>query len=53
MNTQEVKKLNSIFIEIAVEHNITNKEQIKAKFFELFEKLEDRIALESKNNAAM
>ncbi|HEX5185523.1 MAG TPA: hypothetical protein VFV86_01420 [Nitrososphaeraceae archaeon] len=49
-STQELKKINMMLIGIAVEHNITNKEQIKAKFFELFEKLEDRIELENKNN---
>jgi hypothetical protein len=51
--TQELKKLNNILIEIAVEHNIKNKEQIKAKFFELFEKLEDRIALENENDSLL
>ena len=48
--TEELKKINMMLIGIAVEHNITNKEQIKAKFFELFEKFEDRIELENKNN---
>ncbi len=42
-----------MLIEIAVEHKITYIEQIKSKFFELFEKLEDRMALESKNNEAI
>jgi len=50
---QDLKKLKMMLIEIAVENNITDIEQIKTKFFELFEKLEDRMALESKNNAAM
>jgi hypothetical protein len=50
---QDLKKLNMIFIEIAVEHKITNKEQLKAKFFELFEKLEDRIALENTNDSLL
>ncbi len=50
---QDLKKLKMMLIEIAVENNITDIEQIKIKFFELFEKLEDRMALESKNNAAM
>ena len=51
LTNQELKKLNMILFEIAVEHKITNKEHIKAKFFELFEKLEDRITLESKNGS--
>jgi hypothetical protein len=50
---QDLKKLINILIEIAIEYKITNKEQIKAKFFELFEKLEDRIAFESKNNSLL
>ena len=53
LTIQELKKLNSMLIEIAAVNQITNKEQIKAKFFELFEKLEDRMALESKNNTTM
>ncbi|HET8793786.1 MAG TPA: hypothetical protein VFM31_08330 [Nitrososphaeraceae archaeon] len=50
---QELKKVIRILIEIAAENQITNKEQIKTKFFELFEKFEDRMSLESKNNTAM
>ena len=51
---QDLKKLNMILIEIISEHkNILNIEQIKSLFFELFEKIETRIALESENNAKM
>ena len=50
---QDLKKLKSILIEIALEHKHLNIEQLKALFFELFEKLEDRIALESKNNSLL
>lgn len=39
---QDLKKIKMMLIEIAVQHNITNIEHLKAKFFELFEKLEDR-----------
>lgn len=42
-----------MLIEIAREHKITDIEQLKALFFELFEKLEDRISLESKNNSLL
>jgi hypothetical protein len=48
---QDLKKLISILIEIALEYKITDIEQLKAKFFELFEKLEDRIALENTNDS--
>lgn len=50
---QELKKIKMMLIEIAVHSNITNIEQLKAKFFELFEKLEDRTALESKNDSLL
>ena len=50
---QDLKKLTSIFIEIISEHKNLNIEQIKSLFFELFEKIETRIALESENNAKM
>jgi hypothetical protein len=50
---QDLKRLKMMLIEIGVEHNMTSIEQIKAKFFEECEKLEDRMTLESKNNAAM
>jgi hypothetical protein len=50
---QDLKRLKMMLIKIAVEHKITYIEQIKSKFFELFEKLEDRMALESKNNEAI
>jgi hypothetical protein len=50
---QDLKKLNSILIEIISEHKNLNIEQIKPLFFELFEKIETRIALESENNAKM
>jgi transcriptional regulator with XRE-family HTH domain len=53
LTTQDLKKLNRILIEIAIEHKTTNKEQLKVKFFELFEKLEDRLALDNENNAKM
>jgi hypothetical protein len=50
---QDLKKLNMILIEIAIEYKITNKEQIKTKFFDLFEKLEARIALENTNDSLL
>ena len=51
---QDLKKLKRILIEIISEHkNILNIEHIKSLFFELFEKIETRIALESENNAKM
>ena len=50
---QDLKKLKSILIEIASEHKNFNIEQIKAFFFELLEKIETRIALESENNTKM
>jgi hypothetical protein len=50
---QDLKKLKSILIEIALEYKHLNIEQLKALFFELFEKLEDRIVLESKNNSLL
>jgi len=37
-----------MLIEIAREYKITGIEQLKTFFFELFEKLEDRMTLESK-----
>jgi hypothetical protein len=53
LTIQELKKLKMLLIEIAVQHKITNIEQLKAKFFELFEKLEDRVALENTNNSLL
>jgi hypothetical protein len=46
---QDLKKIKMMLIEIAVQHNITDIEQLKAKFFDLFEKLEERTALENTN----
>lgn len=53
LTIQDLKKFKMILIEIAVEHNITDIEQLKAKFYEFFEKLEDRIALESENDSLL
>ena len=53
LTIQDLKKIVSILIEIALEYKITNIEQLKAKFFELFEKLENRIAVESKNDSLL
>ncbi|HSF50459.1 MAG TPA: helix-turn-helix domain-containing protein [Nitrososphaeraceae archaeon] len=50
---QDLKKLKGILMEIALEHKNLNIEQLKAIFFELVEKLEDRIALEKENNTKM
>jgi len=47
---QDLKKLKSILIEISLEHNNFNIEQVKGLFFELLEKIETRITLESENN---
>lgn len=47
---QDLKKLKSILIEISSEHNNFNIEQVKGLFFELLEKIETRITLESDNN---
>ena len=47
---QELKKLNSILIEIASEHKNLTINQVKALFFEHLEKIETRIALDSENN---
>ncbi len=47
---QDLKKLKSILIEISSEHNNFNIEQVNGLFFELLEKIETRITLESENN---
>jgi hypothetical protein len=49
-DTQDLKKLKGILIEISSEHNNLNSEQTKILFFELLEVYETRITLESKNN---
>jgi hypothetical protein len=53
LTIQDLKKLKMIFIEIVREHKITDIEELKAKFFELFEKLEARIALENTNDSLL
>jgi transcriptional regulator with XRE-family HTH domain len=50
---QDLKKLKSILIEISFDHKNLDIEQVKALFFELLEKYETRIALESENNALL
>lgn len=50
---QDLKKINRILSEIALEHKDLTINQVKALFFELLEKIETRIALESENNAKM
>ncbi len=48
-STPDLKKLKSILIEISSEHKELNTDQIKVLFFELLEKIETRITLESEN----
>jgi hypothetical protein len=50
---QDLKKLKSILIEISSEHKNFNIEQVKRLFFELLEKIETRITLESENNGLL
>jgi hypothetical protein len=50
---QDLKKLKSILIEISTEHKNFNIEQVKRLFFELLEKIETRITLESENNGLL
>ena len=50
---QDLKKLKSILIEISSEHKNFNIEQVKGLFFELLEKIETRITLESENNGLL
>jgi hypothetical protein len=50
---QDLKKIKSILIEMSLEHKNLTIEHVKALFFELLEKYETRIALESENNALL
>ncbi len=50
---QDLKKLKGILMEISSEHKNLNIEQIKILFFELLERYETRIALESENNTLL
>ena len=52
-STQDLKKLKGILMEISSEHKHLNIEQIKILFFELLERFETRIALESENNSLL